>query len=116
MATLEQLESAGQLIRHDAQLEDWELPSRMVTLAPTFEIWLAALRGAPFRRGRNLSPFEQVNQIFYDFVMGRPMAFGVDYRKLDPLGNHVWEFKTADMRIFGWFARRAHFIAACGEF
>jgi hypothetical protein len=77
---------------------------------------LVELEAAPKRRARNLSPFEQVGQIFYDFARGRPMAYTVDYKKLEPHVDHVWEFKTPDMRIFGWFARKGHFIASCGGF
>ena len=61
-----------------------------------------------------MTPHEQVEQIFFDFVIGRPLAYGVHYRKLDPLAAHTWELKTEDMRLFGWFAHKAHFVAVCG--
>jgi hypothetical protein len=116
MATLEHLESLGLVVRHQPDLESWEMPNRMISLAPACVTWLDGLRAWQAKRGRNLTPFDQVEQIFYDFILGRPMAYSVNYRKLDPLANHVWELKTIDVRIFGWFARRAHFIAVCGDF
>jgi hypothetical protein len=116
MATLEQLESGGQISRHDAELETWELSKRMISFTSNFGKWLSQLKSAPKKRGRTLTPFEEINQSFFAFVMGKPMAFGVDYRKLEPHGNHVWEFKTLEMRVFGWFPRKAHFLAVCGEF
>jgi hypothetical protein len=99
MATLEQLESSGQIIRHQPDFEHWELPNRMISYAPQFASWFGVLEGAPRIRGRDTSPYDQVEQIFFDFALGRPMAYSVDYRKLEPLGEHVWEFKTPDMRV-----------------
>ena len=117
MATLENLEKSGVLARHSPDLEYWEMPERFITYTKDFGIWLEkTLRQADTKRGRNLSPYEQVEQIFYDFVIGNPMAYSVDYRKLDPLGQHIWELKTEDMRVFGWFVRKRHFLVVCGEF
>jgi hypothetical protein len=57
----------------------------------------------------------QAEQICYDYVLGRPLAYSVDYRKLDPLTSHVWELKTPDVRIFGWFSLKRNFVAVCGS-
>lgn len=117
MATLEQLETGGHLHRYDADLETWEMPERHMFHAPDFGLWFEnVLKPAPCKRGRNVSPYEQVEQIFYDFVVGHPMAYSVDYRKLDPITQHIWEFKTQDVRVFGWLCRRRHFVAVCGDF
>lgn len=117
MATLEQLEIAGVLIRHHPSLERWEMPERCMRYSIDFGNWSdGILKPAVRVRGRNLSPYEQVEQIFHDFVIGRPMTYGVHHRKLEPLGQHIWELKTPDVRVFGWFARRGHFVAMDGEF
>jgi hypothetical protein len=116
MATLEQLEIGGQLHRYDAELEQWEMPERCITHTPDFGLWLEnALKPVPCKRGRNLSPYEQVEQVFYDFIVGRPMAYSVNYRKLEPHYQHIWELKTLDVRIFGWLPRNRHFLAVCGD-
>jgi hypothetical protein len=42
------------------------------------------------------------------------MAFGVNYRKLEPHAEHVWELKTIDVRLFGWLATKGTIILVCG--
>lgn len=116
MATLEQLELGGQLHRYDAVLEHWEMPDRCVTHTSDFWQWFeTVLKQVPCKRGRNVSPYEQVEQIFFDFIIGRPMAYSVNYRRLEPLHQNVWELKTVDVRIFGWLTRKRHFLAVCGD-
>jgi hypothetical protein len=117
MATLEQLEAGGQLCRYVADLEHWEMPNRCITHAPDFGVWFAtALKTEATKRGRNTSPYEQVEQLFYEFIVGQPMAYSVNYRKLEPISRNVWELKTVDVRVFGWLTRKCHFLAVCGEF
>lgn len=116
MATLEQLEAGGHLIRYEADLEHWEMPNRYITHAPQFGTWFeSVLKTECAKRGRNLSPYEQVELLFYDFIVGRPMAYSVNYRKLEPHPRNVWELKTVDVRVFGWLTRRCHFLAVCGD-
>ena len=116
MATLEYLEGEGVLIRHQPDLDHGEMPERFVSYPPDFEQWLeTVLKTVPKLRDRNLFPYDQVEQAFYEFAIGRPMAYDVHYKKLDPLLQHIWEFKTEDVRIFGWFPRKRHFLAIGGE-
>ncbi len=56
-------------------------------------------------------PLEQLDALTYEYATGQPLAYG---RQLKPLVHHgdgVWELKTADLRIFGWFPKKDHFIA-----
>jgi hypothetical protein len=110
MATLEYLLATSHLIKHEPDLDHDELPERIICFAPSFTAWLnETLATIGRRQRRQLTPYEQVEQILYEFVIGRPMAYSVDYRKLDPpILAHVWELKTPDVRLFGWFARRGH--------
>ena len=114
MATLAQLEEAGRILRHDGGLDDDEQPERILYLAPGLE-WFTEQVLAPIRRrGRNLTPYEQVAQTFYEFVVGNVLPYGHRLHKLDPLASHIWELKTVDVRIFGWFPRRGTFVAVTG--
>ena len=113
MATLATLASSGAIIRHDPNLEIDEQPVRFAYLSPAAQTWcLTVLPGMTRDRGRNETPFEQV---LFEFTVGRPMAYDVAYKKLDPLGQHVWELKTADVRLIGWFARKGCFVIVCAE-
>jgi hypothetical protein len=116
MATLEDLVAMGHLLPHRADLDNGELPDRAVYFDPAFDSGFGAKLPLLSRlHGRKLTPHEQAEQLLYDFVIGRPMAYSVDYRKLDPLSAHAWELKTPDVRLFGWFPRRANLVIVSGE-
>lgn len=92
------------------------MPDRILYLAPEFDEWAAKeLATAKRDRSRDLHPYEQVEQLFRDFVVGSPMAYSVHCRKLQPLNRHTWELKTEDVRVLGWFPRRTIFIAVGGD-
>lgn len=115
MATLEHLAATDKLLKHEPDLDENELSERIAYFSPAFDQWLDAfLRQLASRAGRHLTPFEQAEQILYEFVAGQPMAYSVHYRKLEPLTAHVWELKTPDVRLFGWFPKRAIIVFVCG--
>lgn len=105
----------GKLKRYEVDLEPCDEPNRYLYAAPTLVSWFDGPLAVAHRdRGRNLTPREQVEEGFYEFIKGDPMAYGKDCRKLDPLNRHVWELKTTDVRIFGWFPRIATFVMVGG--
>ena len=112
MATLEYLVSVGALLRFDADLEADEQPRRLIYVTPDFDQWLNAVAPTlPKDRGRALTPLAQVDALFHDFVIGRPMVYDVDRKRLDPQRDNVWELKSEDLRIMGWFPSKGVFIA-----
>lgn len=116
MATLEELVAAGNLLEYEADLEDAEFPERAVYFTPDFDAWVAGtLAGLVRRKGRNMSPYEQAEQRLYEFVIGKRLAYGSEFHPLDPLTASVWELKVADVRLFGWFPKRRHFIIVRAE-
>src|SRR5258706_12437001 len=50
------------------------------------------------------------------WMAGEPMAYGPWFHDMDPLTDAVWEFKTADLRIFGWMYQPRAFIAVRGGY
>ena len=117
MTTVANLVAAGQLVRHQAVLRGREMEHRQIYLTPGIAAWMEqTLKLAPKDRHRTLSPYLQVEQIFYEFVAGKPMHYGNEFRKLDPLGHHVWEFRPTDVRVMGYFYRRGTFLAVCADF
>src|ERR1700690_2334695 len=102
MATLEHLVAVGKLEKHEPTLERGDFPDRHVYFAPVAAVWMTAtLWHAARDRSRNLSPFEQVDQLLYDFVVGRPLVYDSQRKKLDPYTQHVWEFKTHEVGLIG---------------
>jgi len=59
-------------------------------------------------------PCEQVDAFFVDFVIGATMQIGKDLKKLQPIGDNVWEMRTDDVRVAGFFHKRGTFIATGG--
>jgi len=110
MATLEHLADTNKLIRHDPGLEDDEFPERYAYFTASFDASLGALAAIGCQHGRNRTPYEQADQILYEFVIGKQLAYGSEYHPLDPLASYVWELKTPDVRLFGWFPKRRHFV------
>ena len=116
MATLATSAASGAIIRHDPDFEPDEQPVRFAYLSPAAHVWCRTIfPGMAQDRGRNETPFEQVEQVLFEFAIGRPMAYGQQYKKLDPLAQHVWEIKTPDVRLIGWFARKSCFIVVRAE-
>ena len=57
----------------------------------------------------------QLEQEFHGFRYGFGLTFGTDTRRLEPVDSSVWELKTPDLRIFGWFPAVNYFVAHLGE-
>jgi len=116
MATIAILEKTGDLLPYEPDFEANEFPTRWIHQAPSFATWLEiTLRAERADAERNLSPYEQVEQLLYSYALGRTMIYARDRRLLTPVGLHVWELKMPDVRLFGWLPQRRHFIAVCGE-
>ena len=104
------------LIRFDAGLENDEWEQRLVYQTVEFASWLAkVLPTEENSTDAALYPEEQIEALFRHFILGRPMIFGVNLKKLELLGSHIWAMKTTDVRVFGYFHRKGTFIAVAGE-
>ncbi len=116
MATLDDIEQAGGLIRFDGNLEADEMPERALWHTPEYEAWIGDVLNLYAGTGRKkITPSDEVYSLSIDFILGRPMAYNVDLKKLDPIGHCVWEMKTAEVRVFGYFYLKKIFIAHHGE-
>lgn len=116
MATLEHLRGDGTLVRYDAELEPGEMPQRMIYMAVAFVDWAEDVLFSELAdEDQPLSPYEQVEARFYDFVVNRPMVYGVHKKLLRPEIRGVWTLRTDDVRVFGWFPAKGIFVAVRGE-
>ncbi len=59
-----------------------------------------------------LSPQDQMDSILFKWISGDRINYGRMFKDLTPASDEVWEFKTYDLRIFGWIYRPRVFIAA----
>ncbi len=116
MATLATLFKDGRLVKFDFELGPGEQPERYIHLTPELAGWIdGTLVYAPKGPGRDLTPYEQLEYLFTSFVRGDRMYHSTDFNKLRPQGDHVWEMKMTDVRVFGYFYRPKFFVGVCGN-
>lgn len=116
MVTLDYLLESGALSQVDVGLAGRDLPSRLLYATPGFLRWVEERleKNEPSSLGSDTSPVEQLDYLFYSFVSGRPLH-SRQFRAIKAERNAVWELKTLDFRIFGWFAQKDCFVAVFGD-
>jgi hypothetical protein len=63
-----------------------------------------------------LTPTEQVFAVFYEYVSGDNFPLDRRFKKLNNTPDrYVWEFKTDEIRVFGWVPRKDAFICCFGD-
>ena len=77
---------------------------------PTLEPKLS--EGRIHELGGVQSPKEQLYDLIHDFLVGEDMDVYEKSHCMEPDDVWVWELKTIDIRLFGWFYRRRVFIIA----
>lgn len=117
MATLATLVQNDVVIPIDVALDGGRLPWRELYGYPAagqenFLVqWLRdTIPTMVSRVGAEDTPEEQVYGLLELYAAGDSLIFGEMYKPLYPHKEGVWEFKTIDVRIFGWFHRRDCFI------
>ena len=60
-------------------------------------------------------PVEQLDDLMEVFCSGSPLTYGWQFKCLTHVAEGVWELKTADVRLFGWFHKKDCFIAAVAD-
>jgi|SRR5665213_847612 len=60
--------------------------------------------------GLELSPLEQLFSLIQIFFSDEPLTYGEHIKPLHCRGQGVWELRTGDIRVFGWFPLKDHFI------
>lgn len=111
MATLLELILKGELVRLSPELDADRVESRWFYLTPRLkDLFDNKLPGMGSTWRIEQSPIEQVDFLLSHFAEGEPLAYSTMFRHLRHHSGFVWELKTADVRIFGWFAKKDHFV------
>lgn len=111
MATLWELREQGKLFRLDPGLPDGELENRPVYLSPKLKDWMEkTLPGLESDWDAELTPAEELAQLFETFCGGTTLSFDKDFKPLFYRRDGAWELRTIDLRIFGWFPQKDHFL------
>jgi hypothetical protein len=122
MATLAKLTEDGTVVRIDVELDGrlrWrELYAYPLEGSPNFLVcWLQNTLPnlESMGIGEDETPVEQLYGLLDLYLTGEQLNLGDNYKPMHPHGDGVWELRTTDVRIFGWFPIRDHFVAVIAD-
>ena len=111
MATLIDLEASGALHRLDVAMEPDDQTWRYISVSPRLRTWIAVdLPNLVPQWESEQSPLEQLDELAWAFVSGQPLVYLKQFKPLRHISNGIWELKTPDLRVFGWFNAKDCFI------
>ena len=114
MATIPTLVGRQSLFKIDVVLGPNEgCPIREIYGVPAVRQWITnILPQLPTESGASRSPTEEFDDLLFNFISseGR-LRYGKMFKDLIPASEELWELKTWQLRIFGWFYRKDCFIA-----
>jgi hypothetical protein len=115
MATLATLIKQELVLPWHVELDAHQQPQRVLLLLPQLAARLdQSLAAAGSTWNIEETPAQQLDSLTAIFVAGEPLAHGRQFKCLVPDRSGVdgvWYFKTADVRLFGWFPFRDYFVA-----
>jgi hypothetical protein len=112
MATVLELALAQRLSKLDPGLDPGEREWRWIYGFPQFKA--RVIDELPSWKSDwdvSESPNQQFDSLADTFCSGATLTFRNQFHILSPAGKGVWELKTADLRLFGWFWKKDGFIA-----
>jgi hypothetical protein len=99
-------------------LDHDELSERLLYACPEFIRWLKEdlPKLEPGRLRAAETPKEQLDNLMYRWIAGKPIIYNRMFKDLMPMRDEVWEMKTVDIRVFGWIYRPCIFIAVFADY
>jgi hypothetical protein len=116
MATIIDLEHRGVLTKLDPELPPTQQELRRIYLGPKLVAWITdVLPNLESDRGLETSPHGQFDELISIFCSGDTLTYDWQFKPLNYVENGIWELKTADLRIFGWFSAKDCFIGVIAD-
>jgi hypothetical protein len=116
MASTVTLRGEGLLLPYKPTLRNREFYDRDLYIYPGLMTWFSDVLPTLIQLDEtDIRPMAQVSALLRQFVTGKQLTRYRQFKRLRPVGRDVWELKTPDVRIFGWFYRRDFFIAVCAD-
>jgi hypothetical protein len=113
MATLIELHDQERIFRIDPVLGLREFEARRLFVLPEARRWIeGVLPTTASTWNLQESPSEQLDALVYEFCVGHPLVVGNRFKSLTHLGDGIWELKTSDLRLFGWFVFKDCFVVS----
>ncbi len=111
MATVLELVQAQKLVKVDVGLGPKEYEERRIFLLPETVVQVEKLlESMESEWDIESTPAEQLDELFYHYVHGGALDFPRQFNDLRHIRDGIWELKTPDLRLFGWFAEKDTFL------
>ena len=89
---------------------------RAVYASKDFQAWVSQVLPREAVTDSEADPASsQVEGLRFGFCYGSPRRRHADIRWLSPHADGVWELKTPDVRLFGWFPEKDYLVLHLGE-
>jgi hypothetical protein len=117
MATPLELDNAGVLSKLDPDLPQGKKEIRFIYASPVLRTWIENdLPGLESTWNIELTPQEQLQAFVEEvFCPGEPLTYDWQFKPLTHIQDGIWELKTADLRMFGWFYEKNCFIGSAAN-
>ncbi|MCB2060058.1 MAG: hypothetical protein R3E09_02490 [Novosphingobium sp.] len=116
MATLIHLAQQNQVVKLEAALSWREQEDRQIYVFPHVRHWMEdSLPNEASNWNLELSPLEQLDNFLSNYCSGRELMFERQFRPIRHIKDGIWELKTADVRLFGWFKAQDCFVCTDGN-
>jgi hypothetical protein len=111
MATLLDLSRAGRIEKYDPALPRGRFEERRIFFVPRAVKWLQnELPDCSSSWNIEASPEEQLYDLLQAFCSGEHLFYQRQLNPIRHISAGIWELKTADVRLFGYFHRKDCFI------
>ncbi len=111
MATVIELARRGRLEVFEPDLGFRQQAERILYARPEVWRWINKnLAGLPSEIESDISPAERLDDLLNLYCAGEPLMFDRQLKPLQHWGNGIWELKTFELRLFGWFYRKDMFL------
>src|SRR6185437_2261763 len=118
MATIAKLLEINALFEIEPDLDEGVQPQRYMYAVPGFRRFLDEVPTLESTWNLDETPLQQLDALLAEFLGTEPFTVSWRFGPIFPAPGKawpgVWEFKTADLRIFGWFPQKNFFIAVEG--
>lgn len=116
MATILDLVKIGVLFKYDAVLDPRQQEFRRFYASERLVRWFQGeLPSLGSAWNIEVSPAEQLDAFLAVYIAGEVIRFRWDLAPIQPHRNGVWELKTADLRVFGWFYEVDCFVGVVAD-
>jgi hypothetical protein len=116
MATILELVRLKKLFKYDAVLGPRQQEFRRFYASERLVRWFQVeLPNIGSAWKIDTPPAEQLDAFLAQYVTGEKITFGWDLFPIRPHAHRVWELKTPDLRVFGWFNEMDCFIGVVAD-